>query len=407
MSGISIRVVPEQLKGDGQRRLVLQMSRKTGSLTELALLFLRLGTTAFGGPAAHIAMMHEEMVHRRKWLSDQEFLNLLGATNLIPGPNSTEMAIHIGLRRAGWPGLVVSGVCFIVPAALIMLSLAWAYVRFGATPEAGWLLYGVKPVIIAIVLQALWNLARKAVKGPLSAVVLVAVPALYFLKVNEIALLIGGGVVVMAAANYRRLARGKHAAALLLPVGGVAAVSLAPVAFDLSRLFFIFLKVGSVLYGSGYVLLAFLRADLVERHGWLTDQQLIDAVAIGQLTPGPVLTTATFIGYLLGGTPGALLATLGIFLPSFIFVAVSSPLIPRMRSSAWLGSLLDGVNVASLGLMAAVAWQLGRASLIDTLTVVICLACFLLLIRYKVNSTWLIVGGALIGVLSSAVLTHP
>lgn len=382
------------------------MSRKTGSLTELALLFLRLGTTAFGGPAAHVAMMHEEMVHRRKWLSDQEFLDLLGATNLIPGPNSTEMAIHIGLRRAGWPGLVVSGVCFIVPAALIMLSLAWAYVRFGATPEAGWLLYGVKPVMIAIVLQALWNLVQKAVKDSMTAVVLVAVPALYFLKVNEIALLFGGGAVVMAAANYRRLTRGR-AAALLLPIGGGAVVSMAPVAFDLSRLFFIFLKVGSVLYGSGYVLLAFLRADLVERHGWLTDQQLIDAVAIGQLTPGPVLTSATFIGYLLGGTPGALLATLGIFLPSFLFVAVSSPLIPRMRSSAWLGSLLDGVNVASLGLMAAVAWQLGRASLIDPLTVVICLVCFLLLIRYKVNSTWLIAGGALVGVLSGAVLPRP
>jgi chromate transporter len=367
-------------------------------LGQVAALFLRLGCTAFGGPAAHIAMMHEETVVRRQWLTDQEFLDLLGATNLIPGPNSTEMAIHIGLRRAGWPGLIVAGSCFILPAVLIVLALAWLYVRLGSTPQAGWLLYGIKPVIIAIVLQALWILGGKAVKDRLGLAVLVLLFALYFMKVNEIALLLAGGCTVMLVANCRRGQR--NFAAALLPLGGAGLASMASVPVDLSRLFLIFLKIGSVLYGGGYVLLAFLRADLVARYGWLSDQQLIDAVAIGQLTPGPLFTTATFIGFLLAGVPGALLATLGIFLPSFIFVAISNPLIPRMRKSAWIGSFLDGVNVASLALMAAVTVQLGQASLVDPATIVIALASLALLVRYRVNSTWLIAAGALIGVLA-------
>ena len=367
-------------------------------LGQVAGLFLRLGCTAFGGPAAHIAMMHEETVVRRQWLTDQEFLDLVGATNLIPGPNSTEMAIHIGLRRAGWPGLIVAGSCFILPAVLIVLVLAWLYVRLGSTPQAGWLLYGIKPVIIAIVLQALWILGHKAVKDRLGLAVLVLLFALYFMKVNEIALLLAGGCTVMLVANCRRGQR--NFAAALLPLGGAGLASMASVPVDLSRLFLIFLKIGSVLYGGGYVLLAFLRADLVARYGWLSDQQLIDAVAIGQLTPGPLFTTATFIGFLLAGVPGALLATLGIFLPSFIFVAISNPLIPRMRKSAWIGSFLDGVNVASLALMAAVTVQLGQASLVDPATIVIALASLALLVRYRVNSTWLIAAGALIGVLA-------
>jgi len=370
-------------------------------LTEVAALFLRLGFTAFGGPAAHIAMMHDETVKRRQWLSDQEFLDLLGATNLIPGPNSTEMAIHIGFLHAGWAGLVVGGICFIVPAVLIVLSLAWMYLRVGTTPQAGSLLYGVKPVVISIILQALWNLGQKAVKDRSKAVALIIVVILYLAGINEIALLFAGGLLVMLAANVRRF-QGTVVAAFLLPIGGTGLLPQAAVPFGLPQLFVTFLKIGSVLYGSGYVLLAFLRADLVTRFGWLTDQQLIDAVAIGQVTPGPVFTTATFIGYVLGGVPGALLATLGIFLPSFILVAVSNPLIPRLRSSASVGALLDGVNVASLGLMAAVTWQLGRASLIDPLTIVIALISFAVLIRYKVNSTWLIAGGALAGLLSAA-----
>jgi chromate transporter len=367
---------------------------------EVAGLFLKLGITAFGGPAAHIGLMHTEVVQRRKWLDDQEFLDLLGATNLIPGPNSTEMAIHIGYRRAGWPGLIAAGVCFIFPAMLIVLALAWVYVRWGATPQASGLLYGVKPVIIAIILKALWDLGKKAVKSPLTAGVGLAVLGLYFLNVNEILLLFAGGLLVMLAANWKHL-RNMHARAALFPLVANAAASLpwalaAP--FHLSVLFLTFLKIGAVLYGSGYVLLAFLRADFVQRLGWLTDHQLLDAIAVGQITPGPVFTTATFIGYILGGLPGALLATLGIFLPSFIFVAASNPLIPKMRRSAWIGALLDGVNVASLGLMGAVTIDLGRASLIDPLTALVGLISLLLLVRYKLNSTWLILAGALIGV---------
>jgi chromate transporter len=368
-------------------------------LTEVARLFLKLGITAFGGPAAHIAMMHNEIVKRRKWLSDQQFLDLVGATNLIPGPNSTEMAIHIGFLRAGWPGLIMGGICFIVPAMLIVLFLAWVYVRFGATPQAEWLLYGIKPVVIAIIVQALWSLGQKAVKGALTAAVAVIVIILYFMGINEIALLFGGGLIVMLVRNYRRLRR--RMAGIFIPLSSVGILSYVYIPFSLPQLFLTFLKIGAVLYGSGYVLLAFLRADFVVRFGWLTDQQLMDAIAIGQVTPGPVFTTATFIGFVLGGIPGALLATLAIFLPSFIFVAISNPLIPRIRNSAWVSGLLDGVNVASLGLMAAVTWQLGRASLTGPLTILIALSSFVLLIWFKVNSTWLIAGGGLIGLLSS------
>jgi len=368
-------------------------------LTEVAYLFLKLGITAFGGPAAHIAMMHNETVKRRKWLSDQEFLDLVGATNLIPGPNSTEMAIHIGFLRAGWRGLVIGGASFIVPAMVIVLCLAWVYVRFGATPQAEWLLYGIKPVVIAIIAQALWSMGQKAVKGSLTAAVAVLVIVLYFVGINEIALLFAGGLIVMLGMNYRRLKR-QGLGVFIIPMSGMGVLSQVAIPFSFSSLFLIFLKIGAVLYGSGYVLLAFLRADLVARLGWLTDQQLLDAIAIGQVTPGPVFTTATFIGYVLGGIPGSLLATLGIFLPSFIFVAISNPLIPRMRKSAWVSGLLDGVNVASLGLMAAVTWQLGRASLTDPLTILVAVGSFVLLIWLKVNSTWLVIGGGVIGVLS-------
>ena len=372
------------------------LSRK---LAEVATLFLRLGVTAFGGPAAHIAMMHDEVVKRRKWLSDQEFLDLVGATNLIPGPNSTEMAIHIGFLRAGWLGLIAGGACFILPAMFIVMGLAWVYVRYGATPQVEWLLYGIKPVVIAIIAQALWSLGRKAVKGPLTAAVAVIVIVLFFLGINEIALLFAGGLMVMLVINYRRL-RGRMVG-VFVALSSAGILLQVPIPFSFPQLFLTFLKIGSVLYGSGYVLLAFLRADFVVRLGWLTDQQLMDAIAIGQVTPGPVFTTATFIGLVLGGVQGALLATLAIFLPSFIFVAISNPLIPRVRNSAWVSGLLDGVNVASLGLMAAVAWQLGRASLTGPLTILVALGSFVLLIWFKVNSTWLIVGGGLIGLLSS------
>jgi chromate transporter len=372
---------------------------RASRLTGVAKIFLRLGATAFGGPAAHIAMMHDEFVTRRKWLSDQEFLDLVGATNLIPGPNSTEMAIHIGHLRAGWRGLLVAGICFIAPAMLIVLALAWAYVEFGSLPQTQWLLYGVKPIVIAIVVQALWVLGRKAIKGPMTLAVGIMVLVGYFVGLNEIALLFGAGLALMLLLNIHRIK--KHMLAVgMLPFASVSVgtdAAAAAIPYSLSALFFTFLKIGSVLYGSGYVLLTFLHADFVVRFGWLTDQQLIDAIAIGQVTPGPVFTTATFIGYVMGGTAGAIVATLAIFLPSFVFVALSNPFIPRMRNSAWFGSLLDGLNVASLGLMAAVTWQLGLASLVDPLTAVIAAVALVLLIRYKVNSTWLIAGGAICG----------
>lgn len=359
--------------------------------------FLKLGFTAFGGPAAHISLFREEFVRRRKWLSDEAFLDLLGATNLIPGPNSTEMAIHIGYLRAGWAGLIAGGLAFTVPAMLIVLLFAWLYVEYGSTPQAAWLLYGVKPVMIAIILQALWGLGRKAIKDRLTFVVAIACIALYFLGVNEILLLFAGGLAVMLVKNRTRL---RYASpAMFLPL--LSAPLLAPVSFSLATLFLTFLKIGAVLYGSGYVLVAFLRADFVERLGWLTEGQLIDAIAIGQVTPGPLFTSATFIGYLLGGVPAALIATLGIFLPSYIFVALSNPIIPKLRQSPWAGGLLDGVIVASLGLMAAVTFQLGQASLIDIPTFIIFGLSAILLLRFKVDSTWLIAGGALIGLLTS------
>jgi chromate transporter len=310
------------------------------------------------------------------------------------------MAIHIGYLRAGWRGLLIGGMSFIMPAVLIVLLLAWAYVRFGTLPQVEWLLFGIKPVVIAIIIQALWSMGQKAVKGPLTGVVAVVVIALYFVGINEIALLFAGGLTVMLGQNYRRLQKGKLGA-FMLPISGIGMLTQVPMPVNLPWLFLIFLKIGAVLYGSGYVLLAFLRADFVVRLGWLTDRQLLNAIAIGQVTPGPVFTTATFIGYILGSMPGALLATLGIFLPSFVFVAISNPLIPRARKSPWVSALLDGVNTASLGLMAAVTWQLGRASLTGPLTVLIALLSLVVLVRFKVNSTWLIAGGGLTGLLSA------
>jgi chromate transporter len=363
---------------------------------EVTCLFLKLGTIGFGGPAAHIALMHNEIVKKRKWMDEQHFLDLLGATYLIPGPNSTEMAIHTGFVRAGWLGLIAGGVCFILPAMLIVTALAWAYARFGSTPEAGWISYGIKPVVIAIIIQALWQLGRKALKNPLTAVVGIAVFFLYFFGVNEIALLFGAGFIVMLIKNSQHL-KTLSLPMFAVPVLGQGLPLLAAKAFSLPVLFLTFLKIGSVLYGSGYVLLAYLRSDFVTRLGWLTERQLMDAIAIGQVTPGPVLTTATFIGFILGGTKGALLATLGIFLPSFVFVAVTNPYIGRLRNSTWAHGLLDGVNAASLSLMAAVTLQLGRSSLIDPLTILIVLVCFVLLVKFKINSTWLIAGGAVIG----------
>ena len=373
---------------------------KSGSaIAELAALFLHLGTTAFGGPAAHIAMMRDEVVRRRAWLTDAEFLDLLGATNIIPGPNSTEMAIHIGYRRHGWRGLLVAGFCFIVPASLMVGALAWIYVRYGRTPQVGWLMYGIGPVIIAIIANAIWRLGKTAVKGVLPALVGLSVLAASLGGINELALL-GAGAVVMVVGRFSRTAAITGAVVALWSMSAASAAaamavttgSVVPV--TLTRLTLFFVKIGSILFGSGYVLLAFLRADLAERWGWLTDQQLLDAIAIGQITPGPVLTTATFIGYLLAGWLGAVLATVGIFAPGFVFVAITQPLIPRLRSSRVAGALLDGVIVASLGLMTAVAWHLARTAITDVPSALLAIAAAVLLVTARPNSTWLILGGA-------------
>ena len=374
---------------------------KGEQLQELVILFLKLGTVAFGGPAAHIAMMRHEVVERRRWMDEQEFLDLMGATNLIPGPNSTELAIHIGRVRAGWRGLLVAGVCFILPAALIVLVFAWTYARYGSTPGAQDLLYGIVPVVIAVIVQALWGLLKTAVKGPLTALVGVAALVLYLSGVPEIPLLAGGALVVVLARGVRRKwGAGTGASAPLGVPLGLLAVSATST--GMVPLFLSFLKIGSLLFGSGYVLLAFLRSEFVGP-GMLTQRQLVDAVAIGQVTPGPVFTTATFIGYLLEGVPGAIVATVGIFLPAFVFVVLTGPIIPRLRSSPIMSSFLDGVNVVSLALMAGVSWYLGRTAVVDPLTAMLAIVALVLSYRFKINPAWLVLGGGVVGLCFKAV----
>lgn len=377
---------------------------KRGSIREVAGLFLKLGFIAFGGPAAHIAMMRDEVVRKRRWVTDEQFLDLLGASNLIPGPTSTELAIYLGFVRAGWRGLILAGTFFILPAMLIVLALAWAYVRFGATAEGTALLYGIKPAIIAVVIQALWGLGKTAVKNVLLAMVGIGVLGLYLFGIGPIALLFGGGILVMLVENLHRPGKASRKLGFafppFLPVVPGALAATGTAAVSMGTLFFTFLKFGAVVYGSGYVLLAFLHNDLVIRLRWLTDHQLIDAIAVGQFTPGPVFTTATFIGYVVGGWLGALLATLGIFLPSFLFVAAVFPIVPRLRTSPWTGAFLDGVNVAALGLMAAVTWQLGQSAIVDTVTAAVALAAGALAIRFRVNSAWLVLGGAAVGIVA-------
>jgi len=383
------------------------------ALLELALVFLRLGTVAFGGPAAHLALMRAEFVDRRRWLMPEEFLDLVGASNLIPGPGSTEVALFIGLRRAGWAGLVLAGLCFILPAALIVSLFAWAYVRLGQMPQTAGLLagllYGIKPIIIAVVAQALWTLGRTALKTRLLALIGISGLALCFAGIAPLALLVGAGAL-SGARGWWREGPARSLKPLLVLAGAVALLAFFPLLLSAIAphiaatgpasplpLFVVFVKIGSVVFGSGYVLLAFLRADLVTRLHWMTSAQLLDAVAVGQFTPGPVFTTATFIGYVLSGPAGAGAATLGIFLPAFAFVALSGPLVPRLRRSPAAGAFLDGVNVASLALMAFVTWQLARAALVDGITIGLALVSALLLLRFRVNSVWLMLGGAAVG----------
>ena len=388
---------PPQINSNSYQNLPPQEQRQR--LRELAIVFSKLGSVAFGGPAAHIAMMEDEIVHRRQWLSRDTLLDLLGVTSLIPGPNSTELAIHIGYERAGWRGLFVAGSCFILPAMTIVWIMAAIYARYQTLPQLEGLLYGIKPVIIIVVAQALWKLGRKAAKDMPTTVVGVMVIWLFFLGVNEILLLVLAGLAVMLVKNVD-LGRGNMGFALI-PASEILAQASNTATTNLSlgwlKIFLFFLKVGSVLYGSGYVLLAFLQRDLVERSQWLTSQQLLDAIAIGQFTPGPVFTTATFVGYLMGGNAGAVAATIGIFLPAFVLVGIINPWVPKLRQSPLASSFLDGVNAASLGLMAVVTYTLAETALIDWLTLILALVSAIALFRFKVNSIWLILAGGFIG----------
>ena len=375
-------------------------------LKEVASLFLKIGATAFGGPAAYIAIMQRETVRNRRWLDQQQFLDMVGATNLIPGPNATEMAMYLGLVRAGWLGYAAAGLLFIIPAMLVTLALAWAYVSYGSFPQVGWVLYGVKPVVIAIIVQALWDLGRKAVKGPLTAIVGAGVIAVYFRGFNEIALLFAGAAVVLLFQGGMRLLKQNHSTLLVLPLLNVplAVISAGTIPFSQTTLFLTMLKIGSVIYGSGYVLLAFFNSEFVVRLGWLTHQQLLDAIAAGQITPGPVASSATFVGYLMGGLPSGLLATLAFFLPSFFFTALVSRILPWLRKSWWSGAFLDGVNISALGLMVGVTWQLGRAGVVDWFTILLTVIALFLVFRSKINSAWLILGGGLLGIAYRLVL---
>ena len=379
------------------------------ALRELAALFLRLGTLSFGGPAAHIALMEEEVVKRRGWLTHEYFLDLLGATNLIPGPNSSEMAIHIGYLRAGWMGLLVAGVCFISPAVLITLLFAWFYVQFGAIPQVGQFIWGIRAGVIAVILAAIFRLARPLIKIRFVLLIGVAVCVLNLLHVDEVFLLIASGTIGLLWANRSRFT-GRSLSMfiiVLLPatigtavVAGAKNLSPAPTVTSLGLFF---LKIGSILYGSGYVLVAFLQGGLVDARHWLTQAQLLDAIAVGQFTPGPVLSTATFIGYLILGVPGAAIATVGIFLPSFIFVLLTSRFVPRLRKSPSSAGFLDGVNAASLGLMLSVCITLGVATLQGIGSWIIFLAAGAVVVRLNVHAGWVIAGAAVAGWILSLV----
>lgn len=368
------------------------------SLRELASFFLRLGTIAFGGPAAHIAMMEDELVRRRRWIVPQDFLDLLAVSNLLPGPSSTELAIFVGYRLQGFAGLLLAGACFILPAFLMVSAIAWAYVRYGSLPAATGILYGVKPIVIAIVLQALWRLGKSAVKSPTLAVLGGLALAASFLGASPLTVLFGTAAIsaVICWAQERQGAN-KPLASLLPPFLLGAGTSAA---INLPAIFLAFLKLGSVVFGSGYVLLAFLRADLVTHRHWLTESQLLDSVAVGQVTPGPVFTTATFIGYMLAGPKGAVVATIGIFAPAFVFVAGAGPLVRKLRQARLAGALLDGLNVAALALMAYVTWQLSKTAIVDRPTLFLAVLSAFLLFRFKINSTWLVTGGAVVGLAS-------
>ena len=378
-------------------------------LRELASVFLRLGTIAIGGPPAQIAMMRAELVERRRWMTEEEFLDRLGAANLIPGPSSTEVTIFTGFLRAGWPGLFVAGAAYMLPAVIIVTLVAWIYVRFGNLPQVNGILYGLKPAVIVLVIQSVWKLGRSAARDLFLKAIGVAALLSTIAGAGPLAVIVGAGAVAGFGEWGKRNNRGMLAAIVLSAAGIVALSSqfLPPVAtaesghaIGLQQVFLYFLRTGTLIYGGGFVLIAFLQKDLVAAFHWLTSKQLLDAIAVGQVTPGPVFTTATFIGYLLLGVPGAAVATLGIFLPSFFFCAISGPLIPVLRKSSVAGAFLDGVNVASVALMAAVAWELARAALVDPLAIGLAAATAILLGLTEIKFGWLLLGSALIGLLT-------
>lgn len=370
-------------------------TNRRGSLREIAKEFLRLGFVAYGGPAAHIAMMEERFVCRLAWVSRERFLDLVGAVNLLPGPSSTELAIYLGEVRGGLAGLILAGACFILPAALLVVALSWAYGKFGAIPQVSGLLFGIKPVVVALIAQAVWNLARTALTNVWLVLLAIAVVLLALLGVNILLLLIGTGILSMTIRTGRNLANSKATGAGMIGLFSANASASA----GLLPLFLYFLKIGAVLFGSGYVLLAVLRADLVVKLHWLKDAQLLDAIAISQATPGPFFTVATFIGYLLGGWRGAGFATAGMFLPAFVYVAATASFLPKLRKSPLASAFLDGVNAAAVALMAFVGWQFARAALLNLPAVVMAMVGALLIFRFKVNSAWLVLGGAVAGIL--------
>lgn len=376
-------------------KIVPSMSR--GTLREVAAVFLKLGLLAFGGAAGQIAMMRRELVERRRWLSEQDFLDLFGIMNLIPGPSSTETVIALGYWRAGWPALILGGGLFILPAMLMILTLAWVYVRYGSVPAVQWVLYSVNPIVIAIIADALWSLGRAAIKNVWLLLLGAAALGLYFRGVSIEAILFGTVLLVgiFTALENRKKQDRAGILPMLGTVAGTAAAGAIP--FGLTRLFLTMLKIGAVSYGSGYVLLAFLHHDFVRNLHWLTEKQLLDAIAAGQITPGPVYASATFIGYVTGGLKGALLATLGIFLPSFVFVAIVFPLIPKLKGSPSARTFLNGINAATMGLMAAVSWQIARGAIVDIFTAIEAAIAFFILLRYQINAAWLILGGIAAG----------
>src|ERR1700730_209659 len=377
-------------------KIVPSMTR--GTLREVAMVFLKLGLLAFGGAAGQIAMMRRELVEHRRWISEQDFLDLFGIMNLIPGPSSTETVIALGYWRAGWPALILGGGLFILPAMLMILALGWVYVRYGLWPAVQWVLYGVNPIVIAIIADALWSLGRAAMKNVWLLLLGAAALGLYFRGVSVVMILLGTALLIgtISLAEQRK----KGARPAFFPLAGrasAAAVAVSVIPFNMTRLFLTMLKIGAVSYGSGYVLLAFLHHDFVRHLHWLTEKQLLDAIAAGQVTPGPVFASATFIGYVTGGLKGALLATLGIFLPSFVFVAIVFPLIPRLKGSPSARTFLNGINAATMGLMAAVSWQLARGAIVDIFTALEAVIGFFILLRYQINAAWLILGGVLAG----------